>query len=76
METETLSDRENLLKEVPFRLHPINSRTRSGTYQYEYLNLSDHQLSNEGKLWLLREADGKNSPRPDQNITKKGLVAR
>ena len=76
METETLSDRENLFKEVPFRLRPMNLRTRSGTNQYEYLNLSGHELSNEETLWLLREADGKNSPRPDQNITKKGLVAR
>ena len=40
METETLSDRENLFKEVPFRLRPINLRTRSGTNQYEYLNLT------------------------------------
>ena len=76
METETLSDRENLFKVVPFRLRPMNLRTRSDTNQYEYLHLSGHQLSNEGKLWLLREANGKNSLRPDQNITKKGLVAR
>ena len=76
METETLSDRENLFKEVPFRLRPMNLRTRSGTNQYGYLNLSGHQLSNEEKLWLLREADGRNSPRSDQSITKKGLVAR
>ena len=70
METDTLSDRENVFKEVPFRLRLMNLRTRSGTNQYEYLNLSGHELSNEETLWLLREADGKNSPRPDQNITK------
>ena len=47
MEAVTLSDRKKLFKEVPFRLRPINSRTRNGTNQYEHLNFSGHQLSNE-----------------------------
>ena len=34
METETLSYREHLFKNVPFHLRPMNLKTRSGTNQY------------------------------------------